>query len=145
VSSTPNDPNQPGGYGNDPNQPGGYGGAPSYGNSPAGGNRSNPMAVVALVLGILSILACLFWFISAPLAIAAIVLGVLGSRKAKAGAGQGGLAKAGLITGIIGLLLSIAVAVATIAGLNFLENSGCDAETMSQTELEQCLEDELTS
>lgn len=145
MSSTPNDPNQPGGYGNDPNQPGGYGGAPSYGNGPTGGNRSNPMAVVALVLGILSILACLFWFVSAPLAIAAIVLGVIGGRKAKEGAGQGGLAKAGLITGIIGLVLTIAVVAAAIAGLSFLENSGCDAETMSQSELEQCLTEELGS
>ena len=111
MSTIPNDPNS-----------GGYGGAPSYGSAPAAGSGSNPMAIVALVLGILSILTACFWFVAGPLGIAAIVLGFIGRGKAKRGeARQGGLAMAGLVTGAIGLILTIVLTVAGISLLNQVE------------------------
>jgi hypothetical protein len=140
VSTTPNDPNS-GGYGGT-GDPGGYGGAPSYGSAPAAGSGSNPMAIVALILGILSILTACFWFIAAPLGIAAIVLGFLGRGKAKRGeARQGGLAMAGLVTGAIGLVLTIVLTVAGISLLNQFED--CSDPSLSQEEQTQCVQDQL--
>ncbi len=131
MSTIPNDPNS-----------GGYGGAPSYGSAPAAGSGSNPMAIVALVLGILSILTACFWFVAGPLGIAAIVLGFLGRGKAKRGeARQGGLAMAGLVTGAIGLVLTIVLTVAGISLLNQVED--CTDPSLSQEEQTQCVEDRL--
>lgn len=138
MSTTPNDPNS-GGYGGT----GGYGGAPSYGPAPAAGSGSNPMAIVALVLGILSILTACFWFVAGPLGIAAIVLGFLGRGKAKRGeARQGGLGMAGIITGAIGLVLTIVLTVAGISLLNQVED--CTDPNLTQEEQAQCVQDQLT-
>ncbi len=135
MSTTPNDPNS-GGYG---------GGAPSYGSAPAAGSGSNPMAIVALVLGILSILTACFWFVAGPLGIAAVVTGVLAGNKAKRGeAGQGGLAKAGLITGVVGLVLTIVLTVLAFVGIGLLGDSVETCSTITDpTEQQQCLEDQL--
>ena len=131
MSTIPNDPSS-----------GGYGGAPSYGSAPAAGSGSNPMAIVALVLGILAILTACFWFVAGPLGIAAIVLGVLGRGKAKRGeARQGGLAMAGLVTGAIGLILTIVLTVAGISLLNQVED--CTDPSLSQEEQTQCVQDQL--
>ena len=131
MSTIPNDPNS-----------GGYGGAPSYGSAPAAGSGSNPMAIVALVLGILSILTACFWFVAGPLGIAAIVLGFLGRGKAKRGeARQGGLAMAGIVTGAIGLILTIVLTVAGISLLNQVED--CTDPSLSQEEQTQCVQDQL--
>jgi hypothetical protein len=142
VSTTPNDPNS-GGYGDSSGgYGGGYGGAPSYGSAPAAGSGSNPMAIVALVLGILSILTACFWFVAAPLGIAAIVLGFLGRGKAKRGqARQGGLALAGIITGAIGLLLTIGLTIAGISLLSQFED--CSDPSLTQDEQAQCVQEQL--
>ncbi len=133
MSTTPNDPNS-----------GGYGGAPSYGSAPAAGSGSNPMAVVALILGILSIPASCFYGFGIILGIAAIVLGVMAGRKAKAGqAGQGGLAKAGLITGIVGIVVGIVILILVAVGISFLNSTDCNDPSLSQEEIQTCLEDQL--
>ena len=56
------------------------------------------MHVVSLVLGIMSILSALFWYITLPSGILAIVFGAKSARKTGSK-----IEKAGLITGIIGL------------------------------------------
>lgn len=56
------------------------------------------MHVASLVLGIISILSALFWYITLPSGILAIVFGAKSARKTGSKIG-----KAGLITGIIGL------------------------------------------
>jgi len=142
VSTTPNDPNS-GGYGGT-GDTGGYGGDPSYGSAPAAGSGSNPMAIAALVLGILSILTSCLWFVAAPLGIAAIVLGFLGRGKAKRGqARQGGLATAGIVTGALGLILTIGLTVAGISLLNQLED--CSGPNLTQEEQAQCVQNQLGS
>lgn len=79
----------------------------------------NGIGVAALVLGIISIVACFAWYAAGVCAILAIVFGVIGRNRAKRGeATNPGVAKAGLITGIIGLVASIAVMVAVLAFLN---------------------------
>jgi hypothetical protein len=69
---------------------------------------ANALGIVSLVLGILSIpLGCCSFF-GLIMPIPAIVCGVLGIRKASQGqANNKGLAIAGLICGIVGLIISL--------------------------------------
>jgi uncharacterized protein DUF4190 len=94
-------------------------GQPSYGQpSPSSG-----MAIGSLITGILSIPACCAWFISIPLGLCAVILGFLAKGKIARGQATGsGLATAGIITGGIGLLLSIGLNVAVLIGGKDLEN-----------------------
>ena len=63
-------------------------------------NQKSGKGVAALVLGILSIVFALFWYISLPCGILAIILGSIASKKTGSKLG-----KSGLILGIIGLAL----------------------------------------
>ena len=58
------------------------------------------MHIASLVLGIISIVSALFWYITLPTGILAIIFGVKSARKMGSKIG-----KAGMITGIIGLSL----------------------------------------
>lgn len=62
--------------------------------------NKSPMRVASLVLGIISIVSAMFWYITLPCGVLAVVFGVktikrFGSK----------LGKAGMITGIVGLAL----------------------------------------
>lgn len=81
-------------------------GAP-YGAAPGKGK-----AIAALVLGIVSIALCLYWFISIPAGIVAVVLGVL-SRKQGIGAG---MSLAGIITGALGALFGVIILILGLTG-----------------------------
>ena len=65
-------------------------------------NHSNKsgMHVASLVLGIISIVTALFWYITLPTGIIAIILG---AKSAKITGSK--IGKAGIITGIIGISL----------------------------------------
>ena len=58
------------------------------------------MNIASLVLGIISIVSSLFWYITLPTGILAIIFGV---KAAKISGSK--LAKAGMITGIVGVSL----------------------------------------
>lgn len=58
------------------------------------------MHIASLVLGIISIVSSLFWYITLPTGILAIIFGVKSSKRIGSKIG-----KAGLITGIVGLSL----------------------------------------
>ena len=62
------------------------------------GNNKSAMNVASLVLGIISIVTALFWYITLPTGILAIIFGVKSARKTGSKMG-----KAGMITGIVGL------------------------------------------
>lgn len=71
--------------------------------------KKSVMSVASLVLGIISIVTALFWYISLPTGIIAIVFGAktirrLGSK----------LGKAGLITGIVGVSLCMFLYISMI-------------------------------
>jgi hypothetical protein len=71
------------------------------------------MAVASLVLGILSILLFLVWFLGPPMGILAIIFGSINKSK------QGkGMALAGLIMGAIGLALTLIFYLIVIAMLD---------------------------
>ena len=70
----------------------------------------NGQAVASLVLGLIAVPLMCFWYIAFPCAVLAIVFGVIGRSKAsKQGARGKGMATAGLVLGIIGVLLPILV------------------------------------
>lgn len=75
---------------------------------------SSGFSIASLVLGILSLVCSLIWFISIPLGVAALVFGFMGKPK-----GGKGMALAGIITGAIGIVASIII---VIVALQYLEN-----------------------
>ena len=82
--------------------------------------QTSPLAIVSLVTGILGVLCCNFFVLS----IAAVVTGVIGRKQiAQSGGRQkgDGLAKAGLVLGIVGLVLGVVLFVLNIV---FGWNSG---------------------
>lgn len=93
------------------------GGYPPGGGYPVGGAMpmapQNGMGTASLVLGILGLVCCG----SLVMSIAAIVLGVMGRKKVQQGlATNGGAATAGMIMGIIGVVLSIIGLIVWAAG-----------------------------
>jgi len=79
------------------------------------------MAITSMILGIVSLALCLYWFIALPAGIVAVVLGVL-ARKRGVGAG---LALAGIITGAIGAVFALIIAILAFSGGGFIK-SYCD-------------------
>ena len=68
----------------------------------ADARRHSSMHIASFVLGIISILGQLFWFISLPCGVLAIVFGARSVHKTASKLG-----KAGLILGIIGIAITI--------------------------------------
>ncbi|MFD5337235.1 DUF4190 domain-containing protein [Streptomyces hawaiiensis] len=115
-----------------PGAPGGYG-YPGYSGYPPAGHGwpgmpmapQNGMGVAAMVLGIISCtLFCLYGVVSLVTGILAVVFGIKGRKRAEAGvATNHGQAQAGLIMGIIGIILGIAVIVLIAVGITAAINS----------------------
>ena len=63
----------------------------------------------SLVLGIISIMTALFWYVTLPTGVTAIVLGAKSAKKNGSKVG-----KAGVITGIVGLSLFVLIYVSII-------------------------------
>lgn len=71
--------------------------------------KKSSLSVASLVLGIISVLTTLFWFITLPTGILAIIFGVKGIRRVGSK-----LAKAGFILGIIGLSIFALIYISII-------------------------------
>jgi hypothetical protein len=99
-----------------PPPPGDYGGQQPYGGyGGAQPQSTSVMAIISLVTGIIGIFPCCTIGI---FSIAAIILGYLGKKEINESNGAkkgGGLATAGLITGIVGLVLGIAYWILVLA------------------------------
>ncbi len=65
--------------------------------------------IVALVLGIISVLSTLFWYISLPTGITSIVLGVKSYKKDGKVLGL-----AGMITGIVGVIICLFIYISLL-------------------------------
>lgn len=96
----------------------------NYVSPESGGSKG--MAIASMVFGILSIVACCYWYFGLIAGIAGIVLGILHNRKN----GSCGMSIAGIVCGIIGIVLTIvflvlaAIGLAAFGGLSMLENYG---------------------
>jgi hypothetical protein len=132
-----------------------YGGAqPGYGQQqPYGGGQQgygqsagparNGLGVAALVLGILAVVTSITVVGGVVLGIAALVLGIVGRKRATRGeATNGGVALAGIITGVIGALLSIvlvALGAAAFFGTGGSDLLSCVKDANgNQTAINQC-------
>lgn len=115
----PTGPGTPGGYGYPGYPQAGYG-WPGMPMAP-----QNGMGVAAMVLGIISCtLFCLYGVVSLVTGILAVVFGIKGRKRAEAGvATNHGQAQAGLIMGIIGIILGITVIVLIAVGITAAINS----------------------
>ncbi|MFF4323057.1 DUF4190 domain-containing protein [Streptomyces sp. NPDC001568] len=92
-----------------------YSGQPAYAYPPQAPPASSGMAVTALVLGILSVVACVTMVGSIALGIAAVVFGALGWGRASRGqAGGGGMAMAGVILGSVGIVLGLVMTLLVV-------------------------------
>jgi hypothetical protein len=125
TGAVPPPPAAPGGYGY-PGYPqsGGYGWP---GMPPA---PQNGMGIAAMVLGIVSCtLFCLYGIVSLVTGILAVVFGIKGRKRAEAGvATNHGQAQAGLIMGIIGIILGITVIVLIAVGITAAINSDTSSD-----------------
>ncbi|MEU4468590.1 DUF4190 domain-containing protein [Streptomyces sp. NPDC024017] len=115
----PTGPGAPGGYGYPGYPQSGYGWP---GMPPA---PQNGLGIAAMVLGIVSCtLFCLYGVVSLVTGILAVVFGIKGRKRAEAGvATNHGQAQAGLIMGIIGIILGITVIVLIAVGITAAINS----------------------
>ncbi len=87
---------------------------PSMVPAPAEAPLSSGLATGSMICGILALLGCCIWPVSGPLAVVAIVLGHIALSRIKADPsrfGGGGMAKAGLVTGYLGLVASIVMGI----------------------------------
>ena len=106
-----------------------------YQTPPPGAQASQGMAIGSLICGIASIVFFCIWWLSIPLGIVAVVLAVMAKGKiARGEAGGAGLAKAGMICGIIGAVLSILITVLAIVGVTMF---GDKIQEMQRQQMEQ--------
>jgi len=94
--------------------------------APAGGG-SNGLAITSMILGIVSVLTCLYFFLAMPLGAAAIVTGVLGRKSADVKGGNG-LALTGIITGAIGFVLGLILVILGFVGEGLTNDWLCDID-----------------
>lgn len=124
---------------------------PLYGDPYAGSYgppaKKNGFGITALVLGIVGLLFSWVPVFGLVLAILAIVFAVLGRGRVKRReADNGGLAIAGLVTGIIGALIGAVVLVVLVFFVDEISDfSECVADAGGDRTLEQLCEDQLTN
>jgi Domain of unknown function (DUF4190) len=101
-------------------QPGPFGGVPQWGfPQPGFQPRTNPVAIAALVCGLVQFLLGLLILGNILLAIPAVVLGAIGLRQTAVRGERGrGLAIAGLILGILGIVYFSLVLVVILVGVS---------------------------
>ncbi|CAN5535048.1 hypothetical protein BH11ACT7_BH11ACT7_19170 [soil metagenome] len=120
----PQQPGQyPGGYPPPPPQP--YSGYEGGFGAPPPAPPKNGLGTTALILAILSLPAALTVFGGFALGLVAIVIGFIGYRRVKKGeATNGGVAIAGIVLGLLGIVLSAALIAFGVWG--FLKVGGGD-------------------
>ncbi len=95
-------------------------------NAPAA-EQGNGSAVAGFVCGLLGLITSLFLFVfvfPGILDALGIFFGIRGRRAATAGARQGGLATAGLVLGIIGLVVFLLWWILFVIGVSVAEDRG---------------------
>ncbi|MFC9508530.1 DUF4190 domain-containing protein [Streptomyces sp. NPDC057002] len=130
--TVPPPPAAPGGYGYPgyPQAGSGYPQSGGYGWPGMPMAPQNGMGIAAMVLGIVSCtLFCLYGVVSLVTGILAVVFGIKGRKRAEAGvATNHGQAQAGLIMGIIGIILGITVIVLIAVGITAAINSDTSSD-----------------
>ena len=76
--------------------------------------QSNSLAVCSLVLGILSIVFCLFPYLSIIIGLVGLIQGIVCLAQRRAGRGM-----AGSVTGVLGVMISMLLGVIMVIGMMF--------------------------
>ncbi len=94
------------------------------------------MAIAGMVLGILSIPFVFIPFIGIVLGILGLIFGIVGRNRSQSNPALGGkgMAIAGIVTGIIGAILSAVIIVIGIVAVNELGNQLEDIEDFTVTQ-----------
>ncbi len=103
---------------------------------------SKGLAIAAMVLGIIGLALFCVWYISIPCAILAVILGAVARSQAAAGtAGGAGMAKAGLVCGLISLGLVVLFFAGCLAilglGAGAMEEMADEMQDEMQKEMER--------
>ena len=69
-------------------------------------------SITSMILGIVSVVLFCIWYLSIPCAVLAIIFAIIGKKR-----GAPGMATAGLVLGIIGLVLCIGLYLLAIIGV----------------------------
>jgi heme/copper-type cytochrome/quinol oxidase subunit 2 len=110
---------------------------------PATPRHGAGMATTALVLGILALVTCFTVIGGIVLGLLAVVFGFIARGRARRGAPGGGRAVAGIVTGVIGLLVAVALIAFGVSILNSpagknltncVKNANGDQSAISQCE-----------
>ncbi len=80
------------------------------------------MAIAAMILGIVAIVLCLIWYISIPCGILAIIFGAMALKSTNRG-----MALSGVITGGIGILLTIIIIAVLVMSVISIYNDAVDS------------------
>ncbi|MGB6223501.1 GYF domain-containing protein [Haloferula sp.] len=111
---------------------------------------SNGLAIASLVCGLVAFLSCFLWCLSMPLAIAAIVTGHMASYKIRQDPARftgKGLSRTGLITGYLGLILSVVFILIVNSMMSMtpdeLREMGVPDELIEQFESQQQLRERI--
>ncbi len=92
---------------------------PAYGPPGASRPARNGVGIAALVLGILALVTAITLIGGVVLGVVAIVLGLVGRGRARRGeATNGGMATTGIVLGLVGILASIGLGLASVSLLN---------------------------
>ncbi|AXG80573.1 DUF4190 domain-containing protein [Streptomyces paludis] len=116
----------------------GYPGYPGQGQNPWQQPPANGLGTAALVLGIISVVGFCLWGLNIVIGILALVFGIIGRRRAGRGeATNGGMALAGIILGIVGIVIGTMMIGLTIVGFiaDVEENSGSSDDDPFATSL----------
>lgn len=90
--------------------------------SPNEPKKTDTLAIVALVLGIATIvMSCCYTYLGFPLGIGGIVCSVMARKKQKSG-----MATAGLVCSIVGLVLTVLLLIFSAAIIGILASQGYD-------------------
>lgn len=110
----------------------------TYQAPPPGAQASQGMAVGSLVCGIASIAFFCVWWLSIPLGIVAVVLAVMAKGKIARGEASGaGLAKAGMICGIIGAGISLLITILAVVGFTMFGSKLKELEQQQRMQQQQ--------
>lgn len=124
----------------------GYGGpAPGYPGQPQAYGRPtarNGLAITSMVLGILGLVTCWLTFPGIILGILAIIFGGIGIARGRSDrVSNKGMAIAGLITGLIAVIVGSVLLVLAIQISNDCRQQYGD--NITETELQQCIQDQV--
>ncbi len=104
----------------------------------AAGLPNSGKALASMIVGIVSVLSCLYWFMALPGGIVAIILGIQGKRDAAAGThGGGGMAQTGIILGVVAAVLGLLGAVLVYLSPGFAD-SWLEGICESNPDIPQC-------